>query len=25
MLLGSVSQHCVAHSHCPVLVFREQS
>ncbi len=24
MLLGSVSQHCVTHAHCPVVVFREQ-
>jgi nucleotide-binding universal stress UspA family protein len=23
MLLGSVSQHCVGHAHCPVLVMRE--
>lgn len=22
MLLGSVSEHCVTHAHCPVLVFR---
>ena len=22
MLLGSVSEHCIAHPHCPVLVFR---
>ena len=22
MLIGSVSEHCVAHAHCPVLVFR---
>ena len=24
MLLGSVSEHCVAHAHCPVLVFHFQ-
>ena len=24
MLLGSVSQHCVTHAHCPVVVFREE-
>lgn len=23
MLLGSVSEHCVTHAHCPVLVFRD--
>ena len=23
LLLGSVSEHCVTHAHCPVLVFRE--
>ena len=25
MLLGSVSEHCVTHAHCPVLVLREKS
>ncbi|HUJ67020.1 MAG TPA: universal stress protein [Acidimicrobiales bacterium] len=25
MLLGSVSEHCVTHAHCPVLVVREES
>ena len=25
MLLGSVSEHCVANAHCPVLVLRERS
>jgi nucleotide-binding universal stress UspA family protein len=25
MLLGSVSEHCVTNSHCPVLVFRDAS
>ena len=24
MLLGSVSEHCVTHAHCPVLVLRDQ-
>ncbi len=24
LLLGSVSEHCVTHAHCPVLVFREE-
>ena len=24
MLLGSVSQHCVGHAHCPVVVIRER-
>jgi nucleotide-binding universal stress UspA family protein len=24
MLLGSVSEHCVTHAHCPVLVVRDQ-
>jgi len=24
MLLGSVSEHCTAHSHCPVVVFRDK-
>ena len=23
MLLGSVSQYCVTHAHCPVLVYRD--
>ena len=23
MVLGSVSEHCVSHSHCPVLVYRD--
>ena len=23
LLLGSVSQHCVIHAHCPVLVYRD--
>jgi nucleotide-binding universal stress UspA family protein len=23
MLLGSVSEHCVTHAHCPVLVMRD--
>jgi len=25
MLLGSVSEHCVTHAHCPVLVYRPRS
>ena len=25
MIIGSVSEHCVAHAHCPVLVYRHQS
>jgi nucleotide-binding universal stress UspA family protein len=24
MLIGSTSEHCVAHAHCPVVVFREK-
>ncbi len=24
MIIGSVSEHCVAHAHCPVLVYRHE-